>query len=266
MRAVESRTPAPRRGAGVPSGDSVLVRHCHGIEEFEACIQIEREVWRSSDVDVVPLPLFVVAAETGGQVLGAFLGTALVGFTLAIAGWRAGKPLLHSHMTAVLEGARNSGVGRRLKLFQRDDALARGISLIEWTFDPFVAKNAYFNFVRLGAISRRYLPNAYGITTSPLHASLPTDRLVAEWHLRSPHVGRVLAGKHGPAPRKKKAVQIEIPCNAEELRSSQPREAKNIQLRVRAEFAKWFGKGYAATSVQSSKHVLEYILERGISA
>src|SRR6202043_2078925 len=108
-------------------------------------------------------------------VLGAFRGSELVGFTMSIAGWRARQPFLHSHMTAVLDGFRDRSIGRRLKLFQRKDALARGIALIEWTFDPLITKNAYFNFMKLGAVARRYLPNAYGITTSPLHASIPTD-------------------------------------------------------------------------------------------
>src|SRR5271166_3533949 len=93
--------------------NGVLVRACHGIEEFQACIQVERAVWQSADIDVVPVPLFVVAAETGGQVLGAFEGDRLIGFTLAVAGWRARKPFLHSHMTAVLEGYRDRGIGRR---------------------------------------------------------------------------------------------------------------------------------------------------------
>src|SRR5450755_3816527 len=140
--------------------DGIAIRPCHGIKEFEACVHVEREVWKSSDIDVVPIPLFVVASETGGQVLGAFHGADLVGFTLAIAGWRVRKPFLHSHMTAVLDGHRDRGIGRRLKLYQRKDALARGISLVEWTFDPLVTKNAYLNFMRLGAIARRYLPNA----------------------------------------------------------------------------------------------------------
>jgi predicted GNAT superfamily acetyltransferase len=241
--------------------DGIVIRPCHGIEEFEACIRVEREVWKSSDVDIVPIPLFVVASETGGQVLGAFRGAELVGFTLAIAGWRARKPFLHSHMTAVLDGNRDRGIGRRLKLSQRKDALARGINLVEWTFDPLVTKNAYFNFMRLGAIVRRYLPNAYGITTSPLHGSLPTDRLVAEWHLRSERVRQVLTGKQAKAPKSKSAVRITIPSNVEELRSSDPSRARELQSEVRAEFLKWLGQGYAATAVAPSKGGMDYILE-----
>jgi predicted GNAT superfamily acetyltransferase len=247
------------------TGDDLLIRHCHGIEEFEACLRVERKVWKSSDIDVVPIPLFVVASETGGQVLGAFKGEDLVGFTLAIAGWRARKPFLHSHMTAVLDAHRDRGVGRRLKLYQREDAIARGIDLIEWTFDPLVTKNAYFNFMRLGAIARRFLPNIYGITTSPLHGSLPTDRLVAEWHLRSPRVLRVLAGKLANAPISKRAVRITIPSNLELLRSSDSARALQIQSEVRENFVKWLGKGYVATAVMPSISGMDYILEPGRS-
>jgi len=164
-------------------------------------------------------------------------------------------------MTAVLDGHRDCGIGRRLKLFQRKDALARGINLVEWTFDPLVTKNAYFNFMRLGAIARRYLPNAYGITTSPLHGSLPTDRLVAEWHLRSDRVVRVLAGKQTKAPPSKKAARITIPANVEELRSSDPAQARKIQSEVQAEFITLLGKGYAATAVIPSIGGMDYILE-----
>jgi len=263
MKSRKRGKPVGTRASAEESRDGLLIRPCHGIEEFEACVRIEREVWKSSDIDVVPIPLFVVASETGGQVLGAFYGADLVGFTLAIAGWRARKPFLHSHMTAVLDGHRDHGVGRRLKLYQRKDALARGISLVEWTFDPLVTKNAYFNFMRLGAIARRFLPNAYGITTSPLHGSLPTDRLVAEWHLRSDRVLRAMAGNRDIAPASKKAVRITIPANLEELRSSGITQTRQIQANVREEFLKWLGKGYAATAVIPSKGGMDYILEPG---
>ena len=259
-------TKVPRTRASVTAAqgeDGITIRHCHGIEEFESCIRVERAVWQSSDIDVVPLPLFVVASETGGHVLGAFEDADLVGFTLAIAGWRAGKPFLHSHMTAVLEGKRDLGIGRRLKLFQREDALARGISLVEWTFDPLVTRNAHFNFMRLGAIARRYLPNAYGITTSPLHGSLPTDRLIAEWHLRSTSVRRVLSGKYPATLIPKKAVRIGVPSNIEDLRSSAPERAREIQTRIREEFQKWFAKGYVATAILPSESGMDYILEPG---
>jgi predicted GNAT superfamily acetyltransferase len=241
--------------------DGIVIRECHGLSEFEACIQVERAAWKSADIDVVPLPLFVAAAETGGQVLGAFRGRELVGFTMAIAGWRNRRPLLHSHMTAVLEPYRDQGVGRRLKFFQREDALARAIALVEWTFDPLVAKNAYFNLMRLGAITRRYVPNAYGITTSPLHGALPTDRLVAEWRLSSTRVGRIVAGRKATPAFSKKAVRIAVPAAIEELKITAPREAAHLQNAVRAQFTRWFAKGYAATAVGRTSLGMDYILE-----
>jgi predicted GNAT superfamily acetyltransferase len=241
--------------------NGILIRHCHGLDEFEACVRVERKVWKSADLDVVPIPLFVVAAETGGQVIGAFHGRYLVGFTMAIAGCRDRKPFLHSHMTAVLGAYRDRGIGRRLKRFQRDDALARGIRLIEWTFDPLKTMNAYFNFMRLGATARRYIPNAYGFTTSPLHGNLPTDRLIAEWHLRSPRVIRVLAGKRATPAFSKKAVRITIPSGLENLKKANPSAAMELQSSVRKEFLKWFAKGYAATAVAPGKSGVDYILE-----
>jgi predicted GNAT superfamily acetyltransferase len=259
-----TRRPKPRRrktGPGGESNDGIQVRRCHGVEEFEGCLRIERAVWASADIDVVPLPLFVVAAETGGQVLGAFRCGKMIGFTLAIVGWRERKPFLHSHMTAVLEKYRNLGVGRRLKLFQREDALRRQIALVEWTFDPLVVKNAYFNLTRLGAIARRYLPNAYGITTSPLHGSLPTDRLVAEWHLRSPRVKRILAGKRSMPVFSRRAVRIFIPADVEVLKNKNPDEAAHWQSEIRAQFLEWLAKGYAATGVAPNPSGIEYVLE-----
>jgi predicted GNAT superfamily acetyltransferase len=263
MKSRKSLRATRQRAHSEGANEGIVIRPCHGIPEFDACIHVEREVWKSSDVDIIPIPLFVVASETGGQVLGAFHGTDLVGFTLAIAGWRARRPFLHSHMTAVLEGHRDSGLGRRLKLFQREDALARGIGLVEWTFDPLVTKNAYFNFMRLGAIARRYLPNIYGITSSPLHGALPTDRLVAEWHLRSTRVIRVLAGKQPKAVAPKKSVRITIPANFEELRTTAPSRALQLQSNIRADFLKWLRKGYLATAVEQSASGIDYVLFPG---
>ena len=160
---------------------------------------MQKEVWGFSDAELVPLRIFSLAPKIGGQVIGAWEGETLVGFAMAIPGNRNGHPYLHSHMVAVKEGYRNTGLGRRLKLFQREDAIAHGYELMEWTFDPLEIKNAYFNLERLGAIARRYNVNQYGITNSPLQGSLPTDRLVAEWWMKSRRVQTVLStGTHPP--------------------------------------------------------------------
>src|SRR3954447_18518362 len=170
------------------------IRACKDIRELEACVALQKEVWNFDDVDLIPLRLFVVATKIGGQVIGAFDGDDLVGFAMSIPGARNGNPNLHSHMLAVRESFRNTGLGRKLKLAQRDDALDRGIGLIEWTFDPLEIRNAWLNIERLGAIARRYNPNQYGMSSSPLQGGLPTDRLVAEWWLDSRRVQAVLSG------------------------------------------------------------------------
>jgi predicted GNAT superfamily acetyltransferase len=112
----------------------------------------------------------------------------MVGFAMALPGYRDGIAYLHSHMLAVLPEYRNAGLGLRLKLAQRDDAIARGFDLMEWTFDPLEIKNAYLNIHKLGAIARRYQPDFYGPSSSALQGGLPTDRLYAEWWLRAPRV------------------------------------------------------------------------------
>ena len=166
----------------------ITIRHLHSLDDFHRCVQIAREVWADAELDTEPHVTYVIADHTGGQVLGAFDGAHMVGFTKAFVGLHDKTPYLHSHMAAVLPTHRDRRIGRQLKLAQREDALRRGIRLIEWTFDPLETKNAHFNINRLGAISRRYIPNFYGITTSPLHRGMPTDRLLVEWHLDSPRV------------------------------------------------------------------------------
>jgi predicted GNAT superfamily acetyltransferase len=244
-----------------PRAMEIVVRKCHGLDEFKACYILQQRVWGETELDV-PLPLFVVAAETGGQVLGAFDGSEMVGFTLALPGYRDGRSFLHSHMTAVLEAYRDRGIGRRLKLLQRDDAMKRGIFLVEWTFDPLETKNAYLNFMRLGAIARRYLPNCYGVTSSPLHGGMPTDRLIAEWWLGSPRVERLLDGRgiEFSSSTSDRGL-VFIPAAMSQIRHDSPVEALRIQTEVREQFQKLFAAGYAATAIEIDSVGARYILE-----
>ncbi len=174
---------------------TIDIRPLTTLEHFERCVVLQLEVWGYSDGDLIPRRVFLVAQKIGGQVLGAFDGDTVVGFAMSLPGYRNGRSYLHSHMLAVLPQYRNHGLGRSLKLAQRDDALARGFDLMEWTFDPLEIKNAHLNIARLGAIVRRYQPDFYGPSSSPLQGGLPTDRLYAEWWLRSPRVVSVLAGE-----------------------------------------------------------------------
>ena len=238
--------------------EGIVVRKCDELEEFHACVKLQREIWGEDDLEVEPATMFVVAAHTGGQVLGAFDKGKLVGYTLAVAGLRNGGAYLHSHMTGVHGDYRDRGVGRMLKLFQREEALGRDIRLIEWTFDPFETRNAHFNLNRLGAICRRYLPNLYGITTSPLHRGLATDRLVAEWTLDSPRV--VAALELGNAETPIEGALIELPAEVEQGKPNEPAQLAGLQERVRREFQGWFGRGYAAVGLRTGNQGAAYVL------
>src|SRR5437899_10291143 len=224
---------------------SIAIRKCQGLEEMRACVALQKEVWNFSDAELVPLRLFVVAEKIGGQVIGAFEGKELVGFALAVPGARGGHAYLHSHMLAVRKEYRNAGLGRRIKLFQRDDALARQFELIEWTFDPLEIKNAYLNIEKLGAISRRYNINQYGITSSPLQGGLPTDRLVAEWWLKSKRVGSLL--RTGTKPSSETVKAIEVPAQIYEWKAAPETRAKaqHVQERNREQFLRAFSGGFA---------------------
>src|ERR1700720_4186858 len=227
------------------TADYIALRRCHAIEEFRACVALQKEVWNFTDAELVPLRMFVVADKVGGQVMGAFDGDVMVGFALSVPGTRTGHVYLHSHMLAVRKDHRNSGLGRRLKLLQRDDALARGIELIEWTFDPLEIKNAYLNIEKLGAITRRYNINQYGITSSPLQGGLPSDRLIAEWWLKSRRVETLLAtGKNPPAEQR---VEVEVPATIYEWKAAADSRAKaqQVQERNREQFLKAFAQGLA---------------------
>jgi predicted GNAT superfamily acetyltransferase len=233
-------------GAGCQvSADSIAVRKCHQLDEMRACVALQKDVWNFSDADLVPLRMFVVAEKVGGQVIGAFAGNEMVGFALSVPGARGGRLYLHSHMLAVSKQHQNAGLGRRIKLFQRDDALARGFDLIEWTFDPLEIKNAYLNIEKLGAIARRYSVNQYGITSSPLQGGLPTDRLVAEWWLKSTRVEALLQGRQMPSFGT--LTTISVPAQIYDWKASATTrsQAQEVQDRDREQFIKAFGDGLA---------------------
>jgi len=238
--------------------EGIVVRKCDAIEEFHRCVSLQKEIWGEADLEVEPATLFVVATETGGQVLGAFDGERLVGYTLAVVGFTNGTVFLHSHMTGVHGDYRDRGVGRALKLFQREEALGRGIRLVVWTFDPLETRNAHFNLNRLGAIARKYLPNLYGVTTSPLHRGLPTDRLWAEWQLDSARVVAAISDL-SPEPDATPA-KIELPGELDAWKQSDTSQVAKVQARIREEFTSWFARGYAAVGVKKSPTGVAYLL------
>ena len=207
------------------------------IEQFEACIDLQRDGFGWSDQELMPMRFFVVSRYIGGLVLGAFEGGVLVGFLSAIPGVRNGVPYWHSHMLAVRHDRRDSGIGSQLKQIQKERALKQGIRLIEWTFDPLASRNAYVNIEKLGVIVRRYYPGFYGGDN---------DRLIAEWWLDRPRP--VVVGDRR---------LVTIPANAG--------AGHDVRVRVRDEFLANFDEDFYVAAFERQGEMSHYILIRGAS-
>jgi predicted GNAT superfamily acetyltransferase len=241
------------------ASEATTIRHCKALQEFRQCVELQKTVWGWDDEDLIPTRFFVVARKIEGQIIGAFdASDKMVGFCLAVPAFHGPARYLHSHMLAVLLEFRRAGVGRRLKLEQRRDALERGIRLIEWTFDPLEWKNAVFNLNRLGAIARRYVPNQYGISSSPLHRGLPTDRLIAEWWLDSPRVSACVEGRElGIAAER---GRVTFPLDALDHSWSAGRSAADVQTGLRTQLQDAFARGLSATGVEVTGRTASYLL------
>jgi predicted GNAT superfamily acetyltransferase len=167
----------------------MVIREIADLEGCRAVVGIQEEVW-GKDSEVVPASLLVTSIKRGGILLGAYLDDTLTGFVWSLPGWRESEPTHWSHMLGVVPGARGKRIGEQLKWAQRERALEQGVALIEWTFDPLQALNAHLNLSRLGSVAGHYLVDAYGSMFGPLHRGTPTDRLIAEWWIKRPHVVR----------------------------------------------------------------------------
>ncbi len=249
-----------------PTQPAVDIRPLRTIEECQAAVDLQRHVWGFDLADVVPVTLLHVVDYVGGLAAGAFDANGeLLGFVFGMSGVRDGELAHWSHMLGVRESVRNSGLGRMLKEHQRA-ALARlGVRRVFWSFDPLMAKNAYFNFNRLGASAVDYVPDMYGTTASPLHLGLPTDRLVVMTPT-SPIEGNHRSARQGSLPllsafprdgddvlsdgRHPDAVLIEVPSDILEITRRSVITARQWRLAVRDHFRWALGAGYAVESVR----------------
>jgi predicted GNAT superfamily acetyltransferase len=223
----------------------MVIRKCHNLEEMSACVTLQKEVWNFADTELVPLRVFVVAEKIGGQIIGGFDNGEMVAFALSLPGSRGGHSYLHSQMLAVRSEYRNAGLGRQIKLFQREDALDQGFELIEWTFDPLEIKNAYLNIERLGAIARRYHVNQYGVTSSPLQGGLPSDRLVAEWWLKSNRVELLLREERTLEFETLKTISVPAEIYGWKAAPATRERAQEVQDCNRRDFLQAFSDGLA---------------------
>jgi predicted GNAT superfamily acetyltransferase len=247
---------------------AITIRALESPEDFRGCVRLQKEIWSFSDEDALPVRLFIVCRRIGGQIFGAFDGEEIIGFCVALPGLKAGGGnYLHSNMLGVRDKYRDHGLGRRLKQAQRDDAMTRGIGLIEWTFDPLETRNARFNIENLAVICRRFYVNTYGISSSQLQAGLPTDRLVAEWHLDSARVKERIF-RQEPEKRERAYVLVELPLDVGKLKSENSKSALQVQLEFRQQLLELLDQDYCVTrfeidqGCQKARYFLEPFDER----
>jgi chorismate synthase len=271
------------------------IRDLTTLEECRQVAELEKEIWGYSDPeDVVPPPVLIVTVKRGGILLGGFdPGGLLKGFVYSIPAIKEGKLTQWSHMLGVTREARASGLGAALKLAQRERALAMGIELIEWTFDPLQAENAHLNFAKLGIVVEEYEENIYGQSSSPLHSGSPTDRFVAEWRLTAPHVVRRIEARGMPLVRDAGVMRaeivnpsmagrrwirpsganlsldpprllVEIPVGFTEMQLQDASLAREWRLSTRAIFQHYFARGYRAVDFFLSRPANrgQYLLAR----
>jgi predicted GNAT superfamily acetyltransferase len=232
----------------------MIIRPITDLQELEKCIELQQESWGLADIDIIPLRMLVTQNRVGGLVLGAFEGDRLIGYLNAMPGIRDAKPYWYSQMLAVAQEFRNHGIGRSLKLAQRDHARRMGVHLIEWTFDPLEAKNAYFNIEKLGVIVRRYYVNLYGATASEVQKGLESDRLIAEWWIDKTRI-----------PVEAAARRVSIPSDIQGLKVQNLKFAQEIQLRVRDQFLKNFQDDLFVAGFQRGNEWSEYLFIPGAS-
>jgi predicted GNAT superfamily acetyltransferase len=263
--------------------DVMDLRDLKTLDDFRDVVELERTIWGVDYDDVVSVPILVVTVKRGGVLIGAFDNDRLIAFVYSLPGIKDGRPTQWSHMLGVADDYRNAGLGRRLKLAQRLRALDLGCDLIEWTFDPLQAINAHLNFASLGVVVEEYAINVYGESASPLHRGTPTDRFVAEWWIRRPHVERrvdttslavIRTHEVTEAPlvnptaragswlrcesydlaRSERRLSVEIPMGFSGMQEQEPQLALDWRMAARDIFTAYFARGYRA---------VDFVLDRG---
>ncbi len=241
----------------------IEIRECETLKELAQCVQLQREVFALPELEISPVRHLVVTKHAGGFTLGAFAGEKLVGFVLSVPAFLRGEKAFYSHMTAVAQDFQSFGIGAKLKWAQRVRSLNEGVKYVKWTFQPVMARNAYFNLEKLGAIIRHYEPNFYGTDYStshnPCEIGLDSDRLFAEWDLESEKVRKLEKGER--FEETSEIIQkIEIPNDWNELVKSNPNNAIEQQNRLKEEFQTAFAEGLIARGFERSETNPKYLL------
>jgi len=231
----------------------VVVRELAAIDDLAAVCRLFQDIWRPPPENpLATTELLRALTKAGNYLAGAFDGDRLVAACVGFFGAPA-DGTMHSHIAGVTPAMAGRSVGYALKLHQRAWALRRGVGAIAWTFDPLVARNAYFNLAKLGATAAEYLPDFYGDMPDALNGGDETDRLLVHWDLRAPAVvaacggrahlvrhqhaavalGRTPAGAPEPGERDAATLLVAVPADVATLRATDPAMATRWRMAVR---------------------------------
>jgi len=250
---------------------------------------LQRRIWGESSV--TPVPQLMAAIHNGGVVIAAYHEGKPVGFCYGFTGFREGKVHICSHMLGILPEYRDWGIGKQLKLSQREWAIENGYDKMTWTYDPLEARNAYLNLCKLGGVVRTYLESYYGEMGDGINKGMPTDRLLLEWDLNSDRVlssmngapiDRVewrdyacvldweLNGEH-PHPINRlelgdhEGILLSVPVSIQQLKKDNLDIALEWGLALRNIFKEAFSSGYIVVGLlKSDKPVHAYVLEKSV--
>ena len=247
----------------------VEIREVLSIDEYDACIKLQRDVFGLPDLEISPRRHLIVSREAGGWTLAAFSEGKIVGFVHHLAAVRGEEIFGYSHMMAVAADYQNRGVGAKLKWAQRARALSEGRDFIKWTFEPMRRRNAHFNLNRLGVVVRGYAVNFYGTdyVTNPVEkaagvSGMDSDRLFASWELRSPRVEAFAVGQEFRLGKPDEV--IEISGDYSTLLKTNLDTARAEQLRVRQEFLSLLGAGLVCRAFDRNTDRPAYLFYREV--
>jgi predicted GNAT superfamily acetyltransferase len=266
------------------------IRSFETIEEFRECVDLQEETWGQGFSERVPPAILKVSQILGGVSAGAYAADGgLVGFVFGMTGLRGGELVHWSDMLAVREEARDSGLGTKLKAYQRDRVMELGVKRMHWTFDPLQSRNAYLNFAKLGIVVREYARDMYGQTDSPLHRGIGTDRMIPLWLLESERVARRLEGtevftisdadstpyalrgsgsSEDPAPLDpvlnidSDRLLVSIPSDVAGMLDRSAELALEWRLATRTVFTHYLAAGYEARELLRADHTSDYLLAK----
>ena len=270
-------------------GSDFTIRPFESIEDFRDCVRFQEEVWGTGFSERVAVAILKVSQRLGGIASGAYDENGhLAGFVYGMTGVESGEVIHWSDLLAVRPGLQNTGLGVRLKAYQRERLLEQGITRMHWTFDPLESKNAHLNLNKLGAVAGEYVQDMYGQTDSPLHEGIGTDRLIPTWTMDSERViQRLVEGRSGPEVEGDEgAVQafnveeeggllvpgeadlsleadrilVPIPSSIQELKAESLEAAVRWRHATRAVLSCYVGRGYEVRELYRSQRHSEYLL------